>query len=1025
MRRGEKPLMFLTRFSLKNALAVAILAVLAAVGGLYASSQFKQEAMPDVSIPYLFVTSFYPGATPEEVRAEVAEPLEQALRNVRGVQTVLSTAASNVATVTLEFSFDADLDEKKREVEEALAGVRLPQEAEKPQVTKLSFESGPMMYTAVSAGDGASEQELAAFVRDRVVPALQGLEGVGRVQVLGLPPQRVDIRLKSDKMAEKGITYQQVRQVLQAMNVTLPVGEATFDRVKRAVVLTGRAGTVDELRKLVVHPMPEVRLEDVADITEGAAEPDTITRVQGNPAVAVNIVRNIDANTVDVSDRVREKLDELFDGETNFKLDIVYDAAVDVKRSVRGMLREGLLGALFASLLILLFLRNARATLIAVVSIPLSVLIAMMLLKAFTDVTLNIMTLGGMAVAIGRVVDDSIVVIENIVRRLQHRSEPPTRELFLDATREVGGAITSSTLTTVAVFAPLGLVSGMIGKIFAPFALTVVLSLLSSLLVAVTVVPAMAYAMLKRGVREKTGTGRAVVFYRRALDWSLRHKAATLILSFLLLIGSLALVPFVGVTFIPEPEEKFAVMTLSMPKGTDVRAVDEAARRIDEQLRRSPEVRLSLVTSGSPEGEFDPNTLSAGESHRASWVIGLDPDTDVDAFVRARKADLQPPVEGATLDVQKLVFGPGGPGIYIIVTAPSRDDLRKVTEMIAEAVRGVSGTENVRHTLVDDLESVRATVRSADALRNGLSTAQAWSMLRPLFTEERVGKIGEGGRTLEVVLGVEGVAPKSVADIAHLPLLSPLGRTVALGDIADVSTIRQPAAIQMRNGQEYAAVVGNIADPDTGKVNAELRRKLEALSLPEGAAYSVDGSNKQINDMIRDMTMAMLAAVGLVYVVMLVTFGEGRAPFAILFSLPLAAVGALAGTFVAGEPISVASMVGMLMLIGIVVTNAIVLVDRVQKQIATGLTVREALLEAGGTRLRPILMTAIATICALTPLALGWSEGALVSKGLAVVVIGGLTTSTLLTLLVVPVMYELLHGRKNRRTESEGVPTSA
>ncbi|PDO09234.1 MAG: cation:proton antiporter [Candidatus Reconcilbacillus cellulovorans] len=1020
MRRGEKPLMFLTRFSLKNALAVAILAVLAAVGGLYASSQFKQEAMPDVSIPYLFVTSFYPGATPEEVRAEVAEPLEQALRNIRGVQTVLSTAASNVATVTLEFSFDADLDEKKREVEEALAGVRLPQEAEKPQVTKLSFESGPMMYTAVSAGDGVSEQELAAFVRDRVLPALQGLEGVGRVQVLGLPPERVDVRLLPDKMAEKGVTYQQVRQVLQAMNVTLPVGEATFDRVKRAVVLTGRARTVDELKKLVVQPMPEVRLADIADISEGEAEPDTITRVQGNPAVAVNIVRNIDANTVDVSDRVREKLSELFEGETGFKLDIVYDAAVDVKRSVRGMLREGLLGALFASLLILLFLRNGRATLIAVVSIPLSVLIALMLLKAFTDVTLNIMTLGGMAVAIGRVVDDSIVVIENIVRRLQHRGGgTPGRELFFDATREVGGAITSSTLTTVAVFAPLGLVGGMIGKIFAPFALTVVLSLLSSLLVAVTVVPAMAYAMLRRGVKEKTGAGRVAAFYRRMLDWSLKHKAATLLLAFLLFTGSLALVPFVGVTFIPEPEEKFAVMTLTMPKGTDVRAVDEAALRIDEQIRRLPEVRLSLVTSGSPEGEFDPNTLAAGESHRANWVIGLDPDTDVDAFVRARKADLQPPAEGATIDVQKLAFGPGGPGIYVVVTAKTRDDLRRATETIAEAVRSVPGTENVRHTLVDDLESVRVTVRSADALRNGLSTAQAWAMLRPLFADERVGKIGEGGRTLDVVLSVGGAAPKSAADIANLPLLSPLGRTVALGDIADVATLRHPAAIQLRNGQEYAAVVGNIADPDTGKVNAELRRKLEALSLPEGASYSLDGSNKQINDMMRDMSMAMLAAVGLVYVVMLVTFGEGRAPFAILFSLPFAAVGALAGTFVAGEPISVASMVGMLMLIGIVVTNAIVLVDRVQKQIAAGLSVREALLEAGGTRLRPILMTAIATICALAPLALGWSEGALVSKGLAVVVIGGLTTSTLLTLLVVPVMYELLHGRRGSRLKAE------
>lgn len=1028
--------MLVTRFSLRNPVAIIILALLIAGGGVYSATQFKQESMPDIAIPYLFVTALYPGATPQEVQNEVAIPLEQALKQVEGVQVLESTSASSVATVNMQFSFGANLEEKIAKVEGIMNGLKLPQGVEKPILNKISLESGPMMYASITAKKGTSTQELQDFVQNRVLPSLHGIDGIGKVQTAGLASENLYIRLKADKMAERNVSFQQINQVLQAVNVALPVGTATFNKINESIIITGRVQTLEDLQNLIVSPEPEVKLQEVADVRKGSTVPETITRVQGEPSVAVHIIKNSDANTVDVSKHVMEKLELAVQSSDKVKLDVVYDSASDITRSVNSMAREGLLGALFAAILILVFLRNVRATIIAVVSIPLSIAASMSLLHYFTNITLNIMTLGGMAVAVGRVVDDSIVVIENIVRRLQMETRgsqeigtAPIRssystvrgaeknELLLEATREVAAAITSSTLTTIAVFAPLGLVSGIIGKIFAPFALTVVFSLLASLLIAVTVVPMLAYLLIRRSnsgyAEREPALSRQ---YKKVLKWSLNHKTIVVLLSLLVLVGSFFLAPLAGMTFIPEQKEKYVMMTLTLPKGTDVVAVDDKVQVMDRKLRELGSVKLAQVTSGSAKGEFDPLTFTAGASNKATWLVSLEETTDVTAFIQSRKKELDPNVEGATLDIQQLTGGPGGQGIYIIVTGQSMEDIRKATTSITEAVKQIEGTDGVRNTLLDDLKSVEIRVRPGDALKAGLTTVQAWSLLRPLLNEDKVGKMGDGKRSRDIYMSVEGVSKQSVEDIARLPLHSPFGMTVMVKDIADVQEVSQQSVLQLRNGGEFATVLGNITDKDAGKVNKALEDKLKALDLPAGTQYVIDGANKQIQDMMSDMFMAMAVAVGMVYIVMVVAFGGGKAPFAILFSLPFAVTGALAGTLLAGEPISIASLIGILMLIGIVVTNAIVLVDRVQQQVRQGATIRDSLLEAGGTRLRPILMTAIATICALLPLALELGEGgALISKGLAVVVIGGLVTSTLLTLLIVPIMYEALHYSQARR----------
>lgn len=993
-----------TQFSLRNPVAIVLLVLLIAIGGVYSAGKFKQEQLPDVSFPGIFVTAVYPGAAPNEVLSQVTMPLEKTLRNVEGVKNIVSQSANSVSFLQLEFSYSDDMREKKSKVEEALGGIQLPEDVEKPEVAYYSTSSEPVMYTSVFAKEGDDSEELVRFVKDSVIPELQGIEGVAEVQTFGLQDDGVYIRLNAPRMTALGVTYEEVQMALQTNNLSVPLGEVTMKNSNLPVFVQGDIRTIDDLKKLVVSPVNRVTLGDIAQIEQGK-EASVISMTNGEPSINLHIVKTGTANTVEVSDQVQKVFDNAKE-QSNIDFLIMYDRASDVKESINTLVREGGLGALFASILILFFLRNFRATLIAIVSIPLSVMIAIICLKYFTDVTLNIMTLGGLAVATGRVVDDSIVVIENIVRRLQ--KEKATKEMILDGTIEVGKAITSSTLTTIAVFAPLGLLQGLSGEFFRPFALTVTFALLASLLVAYTVVPLTAWWLMKHHRPKEQSESALSRGYKRVLRWSLQHKFAVLSVAALLFLGSLAPIftGAIGVTFLPETDYKYAFASMSMPKGTSLNAVKQEAERIDAIIREHAAVSNSQVTVGDTSGQ------GVAVNH-ADWFIGLSPDADIDEFIEEMNDKVNVP-EGTQFNLFKDGEGGGG-RISITVTGPSMDDIRKAADLMIEAIEGMEGTENVSSNLQDGTKGISIAVRQQDASEQGLSVAQASGMLRPFLTETRIGRLGDGTSANDLYLALSGESLASAEDIANLKLRTRQGTEIAVKDIADVSEVDLPSNLQLKNGAEYATVTAKITDKNVSKVNAELVEKLEALELPDGVTYTLGGSNEEIDQMLSDMAIAMLVAIGMVYIVMVVTFREGRAPLAVLFSLPFALIGGLAGTLIAQEPISISSLIGFLMLIGIVVTNAIVLVERVQQQIERGLTIREALIEAGGTRLRPILMTAIATICALMPLAAGLGGGSIISSGLAVVVIGGLASSTLLTLVVVPVMYELLYFKRSRK----------
>ncbi|MBH8600263.1 efflux RND transporter permease subunit [Thermoactinomyces sp. CICC 23799] len=759
-----------------------------------------------------------------------------------------------------------------------------------------------------------------------------------------------------------------------------------------------------------------VKLQDIATITESAEGQSMITRTNGKPSINVEVIKNPDDNVVETADAVNAQLDQLAKTNKDVQFMELFDQSDSVKMSIHSMMREGLLGALFASVVILLFLRNVRMTLISIVSIPVSVFATLILLKQ-ADVSLNIMTLGGMTVAIGRVVDDSIVVIENIYRHLMKGVER-TSELIRLATKEVASAITSSTLTTVAVFVPLGMIEGIIGEVFYPFALTVTISLLCSLVVAVTIVPVLAKLLALNGKplkRDRTRS-RLAEQYKKALRWSLNHKKIVLVGSTLLLLGSFALVPLIGTIFLPSDKEKAMSIELKMPSGTNLEKTNQVAEQMEQKLKQHPEVKTISSSVGNMSGQMMANDGSAGSSNRASMFVTLADDTELDTFLENVRKELNAVDQNAVVNVSEVnSINPATNSIEVVITGDSMDKIRTLTNQLTAKIQKVNGLANVENNLSEQKKIVTIEVDDAKAAKKGLVAQQVAASVRGLLQADTIFEIEKGNESQEVKLGLEQDEVNSVDKVKEIRILSSAGELVPLKDIATVKVEEGPVTVKRENGQLAATISGDVTVKDTGAVSKDIQAQIDGTPIPKGVSVKLGGDIEQMNESFADLGKAMIVAVFSVYVVMLIAFGEATAPFTILFSLPYAVIGGLLGLWIAGQPISAPALIGALMLIGIVVTNAIVFVDRVQQMKKRGHNTVDALLEAGETRLRPILMTAFATIFALLPLALGYGEGAAMSQGLAIVVIGGLASSTFLTLFIVPIVYLFLSQLQERR----------
>ncbi|GAT81036.1 hydrogenase expression protein [Streptomyces sp. F-3] len=1005
------------------------MSIIALVFGAISIPQLKQQLFPSIDLPVVSVLAPYQGASPDVVEKQVVEPIENHLKAVDGITGVTSTASEGNAVIMASFDYGNNTKQLVADVQQAVnrARAQLPGEVD-PQVVAGSTDDIPTVVLAVTSDK--DQQALADQLDKTVVPELKNIEGVGQVTVDGVRDLQVTVTPDDRKLAAAGLTPAALGEALRAGGATVPAGSFDEDGANRTVQVGGGFTSLKQIRDLRVTGegvKKPVRLGDVATVKQEPAPSDSITRTNGRPSLAVVVTMDHDGSAVSISEAVEDKLPDLREAlGSDAQITVVSDQGPAVARAIEGLTNEGLLGLFFAVLVILVFLASVRSTLVTAVSIPLSVVLALIVLWT-RDLSLNMLTLGGLTIAIGRVVDDSIVVLENIKRHLGYGEE--RHAAIMTAVREVAGAVTASTLTTVAVFLPIGLVGGMVGELFGPFSLTVTVALLASLLVSLTVVPVLSYWFLstpkdtpaeaeeaRRLAEEKEARSLLQRLYVPVLRFATRRRLTSVLIAVAVLVVTLGMTPLLKTNFFHPGDQQVLTIKQQLKPGASLATTNAAARKIEDVLADVEGVRDYQVTVGS--SGFMAAFGGGTDTNRASYQVMLEDSASADD-VRARIEDRLGKLSGIGTTTIGVGDGFGSQDLKVIVKASDPDVLRRAAEQVHRTVAGLDDVTDVTNDLSQSVPriSVRANAKAAAAG----------------FTDQTLG--------MAVAQSVKGTpAAKAVLDNAERNVVIRSAKPVRtlnqlrnlrlgpvkLGDIATVELVDGPVSMTRIDGQRAATITARPVGDNTGAVGAALQAELDKLKLPAGARAEIGGVTADQDEAFEKLGLAMLAAVAIVFMLLVATFRSLAQPLILLVSIPFAATGALGLLIATGTPMGVPAMIGMLMLIGIVVTNAIVLIDLINQYRERGYGIVEAIVEGGRHRLRPILMTALATIFALIPMALGITgEGGFIAQPLAVVVIGGLLTSTLLTLLLVPTLYAMLELRKERRAKKRAAKREA
>lgn len=1019
--------------SLKNRALIALITIVAAVFGGLALTNLKQELIPSIEFPQLAIVSAYPGASPEVVNNDVSTPIETAIQGVPGLESTTATSTTNASIIQASFTYGTDLATAEQKLNQAINRIKgqLPESVE-PQVLSASIDDFPVIQLAVT---GYSDQEsIQSQLEASVIPELEDVDGVNAASIVGGIGQRITITPDQAALAAAGYTQQAIRDALDQNGILFPGGEITEDDTTLTVQTGEKIESLDAISALPLVPTDAsqfgagaVTIADVATVVQESDPVTTISRVNGEPAVTIAVTKLPSANTVDVSTGVLAVLPDLADSLGGAEFTVVFDQAPYIQQSIEALAQEGLLGLLFAVIVILIFLMSVRSTLVTAISIPTSVLITFVGIQAF-GYSLNILTLGALTIAIGRVVDDSIVVIENIKRH--YVGDADKLQSILLSVKEVATAVSASTITTVAVFLPIAFVGDMTGELFRPFALTVTIAMLASLFVSLTIVPVLAYWFLKPGKPILDAEGRAIDpedpaappsrlqrAYLPILRWTLKHSAVTLVLAVLVLGGTIALAPLMKTNFLGDSGQNTFTMTQQLQQGASLEAEDAAAKRTEDVLADIDgieNVQVSIGSSGSALRD-----AFTGGGGGITYSIQTSDDAD-QVLLRQEVQDAVADLDDAgTFTVAGGGGGFGSTDIAVDVTAPDRDALETATQDVVDALEGGDGIGQVSSNLSDALPYIGVVVDRDKAAALGLSEVAVGALVANTMQPQSIGAVEIDSTSLTVFLAA-GQTPESIDELRRLQVPSAQG-PIALEQVATVEETVGPTSVTTQRGQRIATVTVSPSTDDLTAASATVSTALADVELPAGADAEVGGVLSQQTDAFTQLGLAMLAAILIVYIVMVATFKSLRQPLLLLVSVPFAATGAILLQIATGVPLGVASLIGVLMLIGIVVTNAIVLVDLVNQYREKGLSSYAATIAGSARRLRPILMTALATIFALTPMALGITgHGGFISQPLAIVVIGGLISSTLLTLIVLPTLYNLVEGARERRAARRG-----
>ncbi|MBF0768658.1 efflux RND transporter permease subunit [Staphylococcus warneri] len=1042
----------LLQFSLGNKFAIFLMVLLVILGGVYASAKLKLELLPDVENPMISVQTTMPGATPQTTQDEISSKIDSQVRSMAYVKSVKTESIQNASIVTVEYNNDTDMDKAEEQLKKEIDKIKFKDGVSDPELTRNSMDAFPIIAYSLTDKDN-DLKSVTKKLNQQLIPKLQTIDGVQNAQLNGQTNREVTLKFKQKELDSKGVTADDVENYLKTATRETPLGLFQFGDTDKSIVVDGQFTSVDAFKNLKIpatiagqgqssesgsadnqdseslmpsepssassskqgssSSMPSFKLKDVADISVGD-ERTSISKTNGKDAVNLQITKAQDANTVQVAKDVQKKVDEFEKNNSEMKAIKTMDTAKPIEDSLYTMIEKAALGTIVAIVVILLFLRNIRTTAISIVSIPMSILIALVALK-LSSVSLNILTLGALTVAIGRVIDDSIVVVENIYRRLSDRNEQLKGDsLIVSATTEVFKPILSSTLVTIIVFLPLAFVSGSVGEMFRPFALAITFSLLASLLVSITVVPALGSTLFRKGIQtkpQKQAQGVISTGYKKLLNWSLNHKWIVIIISIVLLVGSIGLgAAKLGTSYISSGDNKFMALTYTPKPGETEKSVLEHGEQVQKYLKTKNKVKTVQYSVGGPTPS-DPT----GSTNSMALMVDYDKDTpnfeeEPDKVLKHVDSFKHP----GQWKNQDLGTGAGNDSIEVTVQGPSTDAIKGTVHKIESTMKDVKGINNVKSDLSETYQQYEVKVDQNKAADNGISASQLAMNLNENLPEKTVTTVKENGKKIDVKVKQNKQTDWSQSKLENIKLKKPTGGTIKLSEIAKLEKSSTPSKLTQEDSDYSTTVSGKITNSDVGGTSQKVMSKVNKMDKPHGVKVNVGGATDDINSAMSQLAIAMLAAIIIVYLILVITFKGGLAPFTILFSLPFTVIGVVLSLVITGETISVPSLIGMLMLIGIVVTNAIVLIDRVINNEKSGMDMKSALIEAGGTRIRPILMTAIATIGALVPLLFGEDSSILISKGMAATVIGGLISSTILTLIVVPVIYEILFTLKDK-----------
>jgi HAE1 family hydrophobic/amphiphilic exporter-1 len=1013
--------MFLTRISVNHPVFATMIMVALLVFGVYSYQRLPIEQLPDIDLPVVAILTTYAGAAPEAVENDVTKPIEDAVNTVSGIDTVQSRSYPGQSVVIIIFNMDVASSTAAQDVRDKIAAIEaaLPENAGTPQVLRFDPAELPVLSLAVSS-DTRTVRDLTALTEDTIVKRLAVIPGVGRASVVGGLSRQLNILIDPDRLDAFNVGVGEVLAAVGQDNRNVAAGSISDATQVQSIQVEATIGEAEEFLKIIVarRGSQPVRLGDVATIEDGQADVDSLALLDGQRALAIDIVKVQGANTVTVAREIRKVLDDLHDDilPKDVEIRVVRDNAVPIEQSFHSVQSTILEGAILAVIIVFVFLNSWRSTVITGLTLPISIIGTLTVLY-FLGFTLNLMTLMALSLSVGILIDDAIVVRENITRHL-HMGKTH-KQAALDGTNEIGLAVLATTLSIVAVFLPVAFMEGILGRFFLQFGVTVSVAVLISLFVSFTLDPMLSsvwYDPASQPNAKRGPLGRAVAKfddffswlagrYRAVLTWCLRHRITTLLAALAMFIGSLFLFPLVGVEFVPAADNSEFQVDIETPIGSSIDYTATKTNQVGDALKEFPEVIRTYTT------------INAGNStgdNRASILVSMVPSDQRDRT----PAEMTEPVRErlrSIAGITAVVGAAGGLGglskpIQINVFGDDLTVLGRIADELAAKMAGIKGLADIETSLqaAQPVLGIRINREAASDL--GISLQQIGDTLRPMLGGEKVGDwTSPDGKSFDVVVRLPESARNSLETLQSLPISQAGGAAIIrLDQVADIVQSVGPREILREDLSRQVSVTANVADRPLGEVSAELTKLVNSIQVPSSYRISMGGDSEQLADTAAAAGSALLLAVIFIYLVLASQFGSFIQPLAIMVSLPLSIIGVLLGLLIAGTTLNMFSAIGFIMLMGLVVKNAILLVDNANQRHAAGLPLKEALVEAGGTRFRPIVMTTLAMIFGMLPLALGIQEGSSQTAPMAHAVIGGLISSTLLTLVVVPVILTYL-----------------